>query len=304
MKKRVKITGLALFIIGLTGLAVAYLQGKTVAVFQPAGTIAQQQRTLIIAILLLSLLVVVPVFAMTIWISWRYRESNKKAAYAPDWDNNRWVEGVWWLVPLVLISIISVITWRTSHSLDPFRPLVSTVKPLEVQVVAMNWKWLFIYPEYGVATVNYLFIPTETPINFEITSDASMNSFWIPQLGGQVYAMAGMSTRLHLMADKTGDFRGSSANLSGKGFAGMNFMTYAVPGSEFSTWSQLAKSSPEALTETAYQKLAKPSQNVKPLTYTDVDSELYDSIVMKYMMPARAGLGELGSTHETDPEGH
>ena len=177
---------------------------------------------------LLSLVVVIPVFAMTIYIVWRYRESNQKAKYSPDWDHNSKVETIWWLIPTLLIVVLSVVTWNSSHSLDPFKPIKSSVKPLRVQVIALQWKWLFIYPEQGVASTNILELPVDRPINFEVTADAPMNSFWIPQLGGQIYAMAGMSTQLHLMASEAGTYAGASANLSGKGFAKMKFDTKAV----------------------------------------------------------------------------
>lgn len=304
MSKKAKIAGLTVLILGVLFLIFQYFQDKTIAVFAPRGTVASQQRDIIIATLLLSLIVVIPVFVLTFWISWRYREGHKKPAkYSPDWDGNRWIEAVWWGVPMVLIAIISVITWRTSHSLDPFKPLESSVKPLTVQVVALDWKWLFIYPEQDVATVNYLFIPTDRPINFEVTSDAPMNSFWIPQLGGQIYAMAGMSTKIHLMADQPGDYRGSSGNISGKGFAKMHFNTYAVPQSEFDTWVALAGSSPESLSQPAYDELAKPSEERTLATYAGVERDLYDTIVMKYMMPGYGGMGEI--TGMTQPKaGH
>lgn len=304
MSIKAKIAGIAVLSLGFIFLTVQYFQDKTIAVFNPRGTIASQQRDIIVATLLLSLIVVIPVFVLTFWISWRYREGHKRPAkYSPDWDGNRWIEGVWWAIPMVLIAIISVITWRTSHSLDPFKPLDSPAKPLRVQAVALNWKWLFIYPEQDIATVNYLFIPTDRPINFEVTSDAPMNSFWIPQLGGQIYAMAGMSTKIHLMADQPGDYRGSSANISGKGFSNMHFNTYAVPQTEFDTWVSLANSSPESLSRPAYDELAKPSDGRTLATYAGVERDLYDTIVMKYMMPGYGAAGEL-SGMTPKKEGH
>lgn len=294
MSIQAKIAGFAVLILGFVLLTIHYFQDKTIAVFEPRGVIASQQRDIIVATLLLSLIVVIPVFVLTFWISWKYREGNKKPKkYSPDWDGNRWLEVTWWLIPLVLIAIISVITWRTSHSLDPYKPLVSDVKPLKVQAIALDWKWLFIYPEKDIATVNHLFIPIDTPINFDITADAPMNSFWIPQLGGQVYAMAGMNTKIHLMADQSGDYRGSSANISGKGFSKMHFTTYAVPPKEFDTWINLAGSSPESLSLLAYNELAKPSTNQDLATYSGVERELYDTIMMKYMMPGNGSVGEL-----------
>ncbi len=234
---------------------------------------------------LLSLVVVIPVFGLTFWIAWKYRASNTRARYRPDWDGSRVLEAIWWLVPLVLIMVLSVVTWKSSHDLDPFRPLSSNVKPLTVQVVALDWKWLFIYPEQHIASVNYLQFPVGTPLNFQITADAPMNSFWIPKLGGQIYAMAGMSTELHLMADTPGTFPGSSANISGRGFAGMTFEAKASSGAEFRDWVNMIKRSPRTLDESTYRVLAKPSENNPHAYYTANDHNLYDKVVLQYMSP-------------------
>lgn len=255
-------------------------------VLNPAGEVASQQRELMIIATLLMLIVVVPVFFMTFFFAWRYRESNTKAKYRPDWSHNALAEFTWWTVPLIIISILGVIIWRSSHALDPYKPLEQTKEPITVQVVALDWKWLFIYPDHNVATVNYLQIPEKTPINFEITAEAPMNSFWIPQLGGQVYAMAGMETKLHLIADKTGEYQGSSANLSGSGFSGMNFKAIATSESDFRKWVGSAQLSPERLTMESYRQLAKPSKDNPPATYLLEQKDLHDKIMDKYM---RAG---------------
>jgi cytochrome o ubiquinol oxidase subunit II len=271
----------------LTALLVGqFVRSHDLAILNPQGQIADKQLDLLIFASVLSLIVVIPVFALTIFIVWRYQEGNTKAKYTPDWDSSRILETIWWAVPLALILVLSVVTWRSSHELDPFKPLASSTQPITIQVVALDWKWLFIYPDQQIATVNYIKFPLSTPINFKITADAPMNSFWIPSLGGQIYAMSGMSTQLHLMADGAGRYRGSSANISGRGFAGMDFVAESTSKDNFDTWVKSVKESGGALTMTKYNQLAKPSQNNKPQTFSNVAPNLYNDVLMKYMLPA------------------
>ena len=283
ISKKLTLAGLFLLFLGVVLSVANYLHTHSIAVLNPQGFIANKERGLIVTITLLMLVVVIPVFALTFAIAWKYRESNTAAPYTPEWDHNRWVEAVWWAVPLVLIAIISLISWRSSHELDPFMPLRSNNPPITIQVVALQWKWLFIYPEQNIATVNFVQFPENTPVNFQITADAPMNSFWIPQLGGQIYAMAGMSTQLHLMADKAGSYRGSSANLSGQGFADMKFIAKSSTGGDFDSWIRSVKHSQNNLTLEGYNKLAQPSQNNPVVTYSSKPSTLYDTILTKYM---------------------
>jgi cytochrome o ubiquinol oxidase subunit 2 len=269
-----------------------FLNGKTVAIFDPAGVIASKERGLILFTLLLSVIVVVPVFIMTFTFAWKYRASNTKATYTPDWDHHAGYEFVWWALPCAIILVLGIVAWQSSHSLDPYRALSSSRKPLTIQVVALDWKWLFIYPEQNIASVNYVQFPANTPVTFNITSDAPMNSFWIPQLGGQIYAMSGMSTQLHLMADRTGNFRGESANISGKGFAGMTFTAHASSDSDFKSWVQDVKqNAPQRLTLTSYSQLAKPSENNPPSYYASAQTGLDATIIMKYMTPTQTVTG-------------
>ncbi len=251
----------------------------------PAGTIAEQQKDLMVFATVLSLVVIIPVFSLLIFILWRFRDGNVKARYRPNWDGSKKLETIWWGIPIVIILVLSVVTYKTTHSLDPYRPLESDVKPITIQVVALEWKWLFIYPEQNIATVNYVQFPEDTPINFEITSDAPMNSFWIPKLGGQVYAMSGMTTKLHLMADDPGEFEGSSANLSGEGFAGMRFKAVSTTKEDFTTWVKSTWETPEKLTISEYQQLAKPSKNVPAGSYSGRDETLFDWVINKYHDP-------------------
>jgi cytochrome o ubiquinol oxidase subunit 2 len=287
MSKKLKVLICILLVLAMVALAVIYLRGHNFAVLNPQGEIASKERSLMITTLLLSVIVVVPVFAMTIFIVWKYRASNKKVKkhYKPDWDRQPVAEFFWWAIPCLIITVLAVLTWTSSHDLDPYKSLSSSKKPLQVQVVALDWKWLFIYPEQKLATVNYFAMPVGTPVNFQITSDAPMNSFWVPQLGGQTYAMSGMSTQLHLIADHAGNYNGSSANISGKGFAGMRFVAQAMSPSDFGTWLKAAKASPKHLSDNEYKKLAKPSEYNPRATYSDVSDHLYDRIVVKYMQP-------------------
>jgi cytochrome o ubiquinol oxidase subunit 2 len=291
MRRRQKIIVLAVVVAAILVVAGWYLHRQTFALLQPRGPIAEKERNLIIFAALLSLVVVIPVFSMAIFIAWKYRESNTKATYSPDFDRSRIAETVWWVLPGVLITILSVVAWNSSHALDPYRPLSSSVQPVDVQVVALDWKWLFIYPQYNLASVNQLDIPVNTPINFEITSDAPMNSFWIPQLSGQIYAMPGMSTQLHLAASKAGSYNGYSANISGVGFAGMTFKTDATSRSDFNTWVRKTSTMPDQLTMDSYSRLAKPSQDNPPSFYSSVQHNLYTTIIYKYMAPGSAGGG-------------
>ncbi len=285
--KKYRILFLAFCFLLVSLLLVVFLQSHEIIVLNPKGIIGLKEKNLMILMTLLMLIVVVPVFILAGIVIWKYRASNPKGKYRPDWDSNLLAEGIWWGLPCIIVLIMGVITWKGCVELDPFRPLDSTKKPLTVQVVALQWKWLFIYPEQGVATVNVLQIPEKTPINFSITSDAPMNSFWIPQLGGQIYAMAGMSTKLHLIADEVGVFYGTSANISGVGFAGMNFLTKATSEEDFAAWVESAKVSPNKLTLEEYNKLVAPSENNPEEVYVLQEETLYDQIIMKYMAPSR-----------------
>jgi cytochrome o ubiquinol oxidase subunit 2 len=283
LHKKTKAFLVCLVAIAIVSAAIVFFSQVNVAVLNPKGEIADKQRSLMLFTLLLSAIVVVPVFALLGIIAWKYREGNTKAHYRPNWDSNRLLETIWWGIPCAIILVLGIVTWQSSHELDPYKALNSSVPPINVQVVALQWKWLFIYPDLRVASVNYLAIPEHTPINFTVTADAPMNSFWIPSLGGQVYAMSGMSTQLHLMADTTGDFKGSSANISGTGFAQMAFMTHASTQADFSSWVQKAQAA-SGLDMTVYTKLAQPSTTT-PASYSLKDVWLYDKILMKYMAP-------------------
>lgn len=284
MKKKCKILFFILLSLAVIVLSVVYLSSINIAVLYPKGMIALKERNLFIIITLIMLIVVVPVFILTWVISWKYREGNK-AKYTPDWDKHLLSESIWWGLPCAIVLVMGILVWKSTHELDPFKPLASNKKPVRVQVVALQWKWLFIYPEQRIATVNFLQFPEQTPINFEVTADAPMNSFWIPELAGQIYAMPGMSTKLHLIANEEGDFRGSSANLSGSGFAGMKFIAKASSQAAFYKWVESVKQSSNLLNLREYHELVEPSENNAVASYVLQKEDLYDWIVMKYMMP-------------------
>lgn len=258
------------------------------AVLNPTGLIALKEQDLIYIATPLMLIIVVPVLIMTFAICLRYRSSNKKAEYDPEWSHDTLAESIWWGFPCLIVLLLSIVTWVSSFHLDPYRPFRSAVKPIPIQVVALQWKWLFIYPEQKIASVNFFQFPEGAPLNFDITSDAPMNSFWIPQLGGQIYAMPGMRTKLHLMAYEPGDYRGSSANLSGVGFSGMHFIARSGAQTDFEEWVKSVKQTSNQLDLKEYEKLALPSENNHVEVFNLTDDALFDQIIMKYMMPPEA----------------
>jgi cytochrome o ubiquinol oxidase subunit 2 len=280
----------AAVVVGIVALAWKYLSTHTIAVLDPAGTIGRQELQLIEIAVGLSVIVVIPVYAMTVAIAVRYRAGNKKAKYDPDFDHSRVLESFWWGIPFAIIAILSVITWDSSHALDPYKKLAMS-KTINVDVVALDWKWLFIYPDLHLASVNLLEFPTDTAMSFNITSDTVMNSFWIPQLGGQIYAMPGMSTELNLAADRPGTYAGSSANISGDGFSSMTFRAVAVSNSDFNSWVEKVRSVNRPLDQAGYSDLSKPTNGYPVTYYSSIDSSLYNSIVAKYMSPNGAVMG-------------
>nr|WP_199066667.1 ubiquinol oxidase subunit II [Chromobacterium sp. ASV5] len=269
---------------GLAPVVLGLLSGCQGGILDPKGHIAAEQKSLIITATALMLLVVIPVIVMTLVFAWKYRASNTKSTYLPKWAHSTKIELVVWLIPCVIIAFLATITWKTTHELDPYRPLESDKKPIQVQVVALDWKWLFIYPELNIASVNELAFPTNVPVNFKITSDAAMNSFFIPQLGGQIYAMAGMQTQLHLIANEPGTYKGFSANYSGAGFSGMKFNAIAAKTpAEFDTWVAKVRASGQALSPEAYLQLLKRSEKHPVTYYASSTPYLFQAVLHKYM---------------------
>ncbi|HEY4831811.1 MAG TPA: COX aromatic rich motif-containing protein [Waddliaceae bacterium] len=275
-------TGIILFLVLLMQPFTILKFRDYIAVLFPKGTIALEQLHLLLILQALMLLVIIPVYILTFIFSWKYRADNPHGKYDPDLVDNRLAEYIWWGVPTIMTLIACVLTWVKTSQLDPFKPIETNKKEMTIQVVALQWKWLFIYPEEKIATVNFVQFPKETPIRFEITADAPMNSFWIPYLGGQIYAMPNMRTELHLVANEVGDFRGSSANLSGEGFALMNFITRASSEEDYLHWIESAKNSTKSLNLEKYNKLAIPSSDNPVEVYQLEDKNLFAQIMMKY----------------------
>jgi cytochrome o ubiquinol oxidase subunit 2 len=282
MKSKFLVILLLVFDAGL--LAYIYLRGQTVAVLQPKGAIALQERDMMLTAILLMLIVIVPVFILAFHVATTYHEKNTKAAFAPDWDHNTKLQIAVWGVPFLVICALAYLTWGYAHKLDPHVAIAAPEKQMTIQVVALRWKWLFIYPEQGIATKNYVVIPEKTPVRFEITAyEAPMNSFWIPQLGGQIYAMSGMSTTTHLIADGVGEYQGSTAEISGHGFADMRFKAKSLTKNDFDAWVASTKQSQQDLTMDTVKQLAKPSEDRATASYSSTDDNLYTTIVMQYM---------------------
>ncbi len=286
---------LALTVIGtIIVVLVLMVQSGNVAILNPKGAIALYERDLFLGTIFLMLIVVIPVFILIISFTWIFRATNLAAKYTPEAEGSLILEIVWWVPPCVIILILGLITWKSTHELDPYAPLAETTPPITIQVVALNWKWLFIYPNERIATVNFVQFPEKTPVNFQITADAPMNSFWIPQLGGQIYAMAGMMTKLHLIADGVGDYAGLSANYSGRGFSGMKFVARSTSQADFDRWVEEVRQDPDTLDGDAYARLAAPSEKNPIEYYSSVPQDLYAKIIMKFMVP----MQEIGDGHD------
>ncbi len=268
----------AIFVLILTGL----LSACEFKLFDPKGPVADTQMELIIITTLIMLVVVIPVTIMGVWFPHRYRKGNNKQEYTPDWEHSNVIEAVVWTIPVVIIIALGTVTYFTSYSLDPRKPIESDKDPIVVQVVAMDWKWLFIYPEQGIATINEVVIPVDTPIEFLVTSDTVMNSFFIPNLGSQIYAMSGMENRLNLLASEEGVYQGFSANYSGFGFSGMKFSTLATNSKKFSAWVANVKSAANPLTDEVLAALRVKSKDVKPIHYSSVNPLLFNEIIEQY----------------------
>jgi cytochrome o ubiquinol oxidase subunit II len=258
--------------------------------FGAAGPVSGTIRELLITAAGVMLIVVIPVYLLTIGFAWRYRASNRSARYAPDWAYSPRIDFVIWAVPMLIIAALGTLVWIYTHRLDPYRPLQGDGPPLVIQAVAMDWKWLFIYPEHKVAAVNELVIPRGRPVTIALTSDTVMNAFFVPELAGQIYAMAGMETRLNFRADRDGAYVGRNTQYSGSGFADQSFTLRAVPAQDYDDWIDLLRQSPLALDQEAYAALAAPSSKVPVAYYSAVPEDLFASVIAGYRLPsAHAG---------------
>ncbi|WP_225639499.1 ubiquinol oxidase subunit II [Candidatus Profftia sp. (ex Adelges kitamiensis)] len=274
------------FVILLLIAVITLLSGCNIAILDPKGQIGLEQKSLILTALSLMLIVVIPVIVMTIIFTSKFRASNKSAKYTPNWSQSHTIEVIIWNIPIIIIIILAILTWKTTHELDPYKPLISRVKPINIDVISLDWKWLFIYPDLGIATVNEIAFPINYPINFRITSNSVMNSFFIPSLGGQIYAMAGMQTKLHLIANEQGKYNGISSSYSGKGFSGMKFTAIATSdNATFNQWvAKIKKTSTHALTTMdEFEVLAKPSEYNSVEYFSNNNPKLFIDIIHKFM---------------------
>ena len=288
-------------------LPLSMLAGCNTVLMHASGDVAVQQGRLIVVSTLLMLIIIVPVIALTVLFAWRYRKNNQAATYDPEWNHSTALELVIWGAPLLIIIALGLVTWISTHTLDPYRPLSrldanrplpAGVKPLVVEVVALDWKWLFIYPEQGIATVNELVTPVDVPLRFKITASSVMNSFYVPALAGQIYAMPGMETKMHAVINRPGVFDGFSANYSGAGFSDMRFKMHGVSAAEFAKWVDTTKAGGAVLGRGDYVALEKPSVRNPVQRYGGVDPALYEAILNRCVA---AGAVCMNQTMHTMP---
>jgi cytochrome o ubiquinol oxidase subunit 2 len=289
-QRRPRRVGLLRWLVASAAVPVASCQSQ--GVLDPRGPIASAQWLLLINSTAIMLVVVIPVILATLGFAWWYRASNLRASRATDEGYEGRIEFVVWSIPALIVILLGGVIWIGSHQLDPRAPIPAKGDPLRVEVVALDWKWLFIYPDQGIAAVNQLVIPVGTPVNFRLTSATVMNSFFVPQLGSQIYTMGGMTTHLNLLAAETGEYPGFSANFSGDGFSDMRFIAKAVPAGDFDGWVKEVRGAGSELDQGAYAALAKPSKAVPPMTYRSVEPNLFERIIDQTLSgPQKAGVG-------------
>lgn len=272
--------------VGVLCAAAWGLTGCERSILDPVGPVGADDSQILIDAVLIMTAIVVPTILLAFWMAWRYRASNSKAEYLPYWSYSGRIEAVAWSIPILTIMFLGGVIWIGSYRLDPFRPLPSKTPPTEVQVVSLDWKWLFIYPQQGIATVNQLVVPAGAPVHFSITSASVFNVFFVPRLGSMIYAMPGMVSQLNLQADRPAVLFGQSSHFSGDGFSDMNFQVKSVTPADFAAWAQGAKSAGLVLDRATYAGLARQSQHVAPITYRSVDPQLFNDIAAERIAPA------------------
>jgi cytochrome o ubiquinol oxidase subunit 2 len=265
--------------------AVPFASACNRGILDPVGPVASAEKQILINSTAIMLAIIVPTMIATVAIAFWFRRGNSKAIYRPDWEYSGAIELVVWAIPVLTIALLGGIAWIGSHQLEPSKPLKSRNAPLRVDVVSMDWKWLFIYPDQGLATVNQLVVPVGTPVSFRLTSATVWNTFFVPQMGSMIYTMPRMTTRLNLEADKQGVFPGRSAHFSGDGFPGMEFNVNSVSPQQFAVWVQSAHGSGQVLDARAYAQLSQPTSYVKPMTFSAVVPGLFDAIATGRAIP-------------------
>ncbi len=290
--------------------ALPLVGGCNMVVLNPAGDVARQQADVLMISVGLMLLIIIPVMALTVWFAWKYRATNEKATYKPDWDHSTALELVIWSGPLLIVIALGALTWISTHLLDPYRPIgqISAGKPvpenqqpLEIQVVSLDWKWLFIYPEQGIATVNRLVLPVDRQVRFRLSSSSVMNTFYVPAMAGMIYTMPGMETKLHAVMNKAGTYDGMSAHYSGAGFSYMNFKTTSTDQAGFDRFVAGVKAMPNRLDTGRYLVLERPSEKVAPMGFGGVEQGLFTRIVQMCVKPGTPCMTE--SMHHGGPDG-
>lgn len=307
----VKKKGIKIFKGALLFLLLVFLGGcRQMVVLDPKGPVGIEQAFLIKAAFFLMLIVVLPVFVMVIWFSVRYRASNHKATYKPKWTHSNAIEAVVWGVPVLIIIALGYLTWDSTRRLNPYKPLESENKPVNIDVISTDSNWLFVYPDFGVASVNQIVFPVNTPLNFRLTSGSVMTSFFIPALGSQMYAMAGMQTKLHLMANEVGTFQGQNMEYSGNGYAKMHFMAISTTGDGFENWMKGLKETSDTLSLNRFDEMnSRLGMNHPATSFSSVEPDLFNKIMMRYMqwmhMPEHGGMHEMtGNEHHVHMNMH
>lgn len=282
--------GFLAVVLGVIGVTIV-LASENALVFHPKGIIARDEFELIITNIILMLLIILPTYILLFTIVWKFCIRHETANYDPNYTIGPVGELIMWVLPSIIVAVMAIVTWNATHQLNPYKPIESEAKPINVQVIALNWKWLFIYPELEIATLNVLHIPERTPIHLRLTADgAPMNSFWIPQLSGQIYSMTGMSTQLNIMADGPGEYVGREAEINGAGYSDMTFLTKSMTEKDFEGWVAQVKQSSQHLTDDSYRQLVKPSINKSVILFSEVEKDLYRKVIHKYMYPTESVL--------------
>jgi cytochrome o ubiquinol oxidase subunit 2 len=278
--------------------ALLLLGGCQSALLDPRGPVGRAEKLILVNSLAIMLAIVVPTIIATLVFAWWFRASNKRATYLPTWEFSGRIELVVWSIPLMVILLLGGVTWISSHDLDPARPLESESRAIDIQVVSLDWKWLFIYPDQRVAVVNELVVPAGVPLHFSLTSASVMNTFFVPQLGSMIYTMNGHATQLYLQADEPGSYYGRSAHFSGDGFSDMEFQLRAVSAAEFDAWVTSTRASARSLDTASYTRLMQQSIEPRPLMFSAVEPGLFDRIVMQHIAPAPGPTLEGGGARE------
>jgi len=290
--------------IGLSSLFAPVFSGgcDNLILLDPKGPVGDSERFVIVVSFALMLIVVILVIGMALWFPWKYRAANTRAVYSPKWSRSVKIEWVIWLIPAAIVAALGFLVWNTTYHLDPFKPIDSSVKPVRIEAVSLDWKWLFIYPDQNIAVVNELVFPAHVPLSFRITSGTVMTSFFIPQLGSQIYAMSGMQTRLHLMADAPGSYAGQNQQFSGSGFADMNFKAIAMPREQFEAWIQKVGRSPDKLDPVRFAELEKPGVRRPVAYFSSVNPGLFDDILRKFNKAMRMNPGAINGDSGAIPQ--